>query len=263
MARFSPGRLVRRGGGKPAAVPDQAPRAEDGAHRSQPERRSLSGLASEIFSLVLSLRAGTDLGEPTEVRQKIERLLESFRRDAEKAGHRSEAVADAHFAIVALIDEAVLNSEWKRGRDAWRILTLQQQLFRINTAGDDFYKKLDHLRGNVAENAEALEVFFDCLALGFQGRFRLFGREKLDELITGFSRDLARGRKWNVAELSPNWRRPDDFSEVVGEGVPMWVTALFFVPGVFLLILLFALLARNTAGRTASELQNLLQTLGA
>lgn len=237
----------------------------DSAEGAAPEavhtgRVGLSELAADLFSLVLSLRVASDIGGAKEVRQRIHHLLAKLEADAKKAGYASERIEDAKFALVGLLDEAILNSEWT-GKADWRAVSLQQELFRINTAGEQFFTKLETLRKNLEENRDVVEVYFDCLALGFEGRYKLFGREKLDVLVAELSKDLARDRKWTMASLSPHWRRPDDFSEVVGDGVPVWVTFLFFVPGVILLILLFALYARAVAGGTAGALQETLQRI--
>ena len=74
------------------------------------------------------------------------------------------AFEDAKFALVGLLDEAILNSQWP-GKADWRAVTLQQEMFRINTAGEQFFTKMDELRKNLDENRDVVEVYFDCLAL--------------------------------------------------------------------------------------------------
>ena len=145
---------------------------------------------------------------------------------------------------------------------AWRTMSLQQELFKINVAGEEFFTRMDKLRANVEENEQVLEVYFDCLALGFEGRFKLFGREKLDPMVADLSKDLAGGKEWSITRLSPHADRPDDVAEVMGEGVPVWVTTLFFIPGALLLILVFFLLARGTADSTAEAMRDLMRGLG-
>ncbi|NNF06746.1 MAG: DotU family type IV/VI secretion system protein [Candidatus Eisenbacteria bacterium] len=243
-------------GPKPASAPvpsEQAAAVEE-------KHRTLSELAADIFSLVLTLRVNTDFGDPTETRQRIHRLFEVFENEAAKQGVTETAIADAKFAIVALLDEGILNSQWE-GKDQWRIMSLQQELYKMNIAGEEFYRRLDKLRENIGANRDVAEVYFDCLSLGFEGRFKLFGREKLDALIADLSKELAAGKGWSMSSLSPRWRRPDDFSESVGEGVPVWVTALFFIPGAALLVVLFSLLARKNASATAEKLRELVQTI--
>ncbi len=235
-----------------------------GAPGSRAETRrpaALAELCSDLFSIVITLRSGRDLGESTEVRQRIVRLLEKMDKDARQAGYSSSLVESANFALIALLDEAIIMSQW-RGRAAWLATPLQRELLKINVAGEEFFTRLEKLRQNVAENGPALEVFYDCMALGFEGRYRLLGREKLEVLLADLSREIAGANRWNVEDLSPSWRRPDDFAEVVGDGVPVWGTLLVFVPGVILLILLFAAVGRGAAGKTAADVQQFLTNVG-
>ncbi len=222
---------------------------------------SLSELTSDLQSMCLSLRISSSLGEPDEVRQKIHRLFDRFDKQATSHGYHRQEIDDSRFAIVALLDETVFNSDWQ-GKESWRAMSLQQEIYKINVAGEEFFTRLDKLRANVKENRRTLEVYFDCLALGFEGRFKLFGREKLDAVIGEFSKELAKGREWSMAKLSPNWNRPDEFSEAVGEGIPMWLTLVLFIPGALILVLVFFLLARGAADSTAETMRQLLERLG-
>jgi type VI secretion system protein ImpK len=202
-----------------------------------------------------------DLGDPAEFRKRVLKMLEQMEEGARKAGAATTSIEEARFALVAMLDEVILNSPWK-GKDTWRVNPLQLELFKINVAGEEFFKRLERLRANFAENRDVLEVYYDCLALGFEGRYKIFGREKLEVVIAELSRELAHGKGWSADGLSPHGKRPDDFSEAVGEGVPIWATAAFFLPGVFILILLFALSAQGAAGKVADSIRQLLAGMG-
>ena len=252
------GPLLGRG---PTPVTLERPSAELSKVTEAGARPKLSALITDLQSLALSIRISSDVGTPEDVRQRIHRLLDKFQREATQHGYRSQEIDDARFAVVALLDETVFNSKWP-GREAWRTMSLQQELFKINVAGEEFFTRMDKLRANVKENEQVLEVYFDCLALGFEGRFKLFGREKLDPMVADLSKDLAGGKEWSITRLSPHADRPDDVAEVMGEGVPVWVTTLFFIPGALLLILVFFLLARGTADSTAEAMRDLMRGLG-
>jgi type VI secretion system protein ImpK len=163
-------------------------------------------------------------------------------------------IEGARFALVALIDETILSSQWT-GRDAWRANPLQRELFKINIAGEEFYTRLDQLRGNLSENRAAVEVFYACLILGFEGRYKMLGREKLEGLIQQLAHDLTRGQAWKAENLSPAWHRPDEFHESVGEGIPVWMTVLGIAALVLILLLIFRGVALHEAGTAASYIR--------
>jgi type VI secretion system protein ImpK len=223
--------------------------------------RTLSTLASDLFSFVISLRTNTELGDPGNIRNTILDQLGRFESEGKEAGYSTQQVDEARFALVALLDEAILNSQWA-GKDTWRSAKLQSQLYGTNVAGEEFFTRLDRLRQNPGENRPALEVFHDALVLGFAGRFVLSGPEKRDALLQELARELTGDNAFTIERLSPHWKRPDDFPEVVGEGFPIWATALLFIPAMAILILIFGLVARVSGSNTAEEIRSLLATLG-
>ena len=194
------------------------------------------------------------------VRRRTSDRLERFQSAARDAGYGKAETADGLLAMVALLDEAVLTSEWS-GKAGWRSKTLAQELFDINTAGEEFFIRLERLRQKPGENTDVLEVYFKCLTLGFEGRYKLFGKEKLQLLLQEFGRELIGDGEWTIQKLSPNWKRPDDFPEMVGEGVPVWATVLMFIPFAAILIFVFAMLARRVASNTAVDLESLVSGL--
>jgi len=222
---------------------------------------TLVELCSELLPLAYTLRGNQDLGDPAEVRRGILRALDHLEEEGRKQGYSSHHTEGARFALVALLDEAILSSQWS-GRDAWRSNTLQREIFRINVAGEEFYTRLEKLRQNVQENRPLLEVFYACLVMGFEGRYKLLGRERLEALIHSLASEIAPGQAWKMDNLSPAWRRPDDFPETMGEGIPVWVTVLGIVGVILVLILIFRGVALQESGRVAQTIHGYLQNTG-
>ncbi len=211
-------------------------------------------ICSDLFSLAYNLRMATDVGEPAEMRRKILQLLDRVESEARRTGYSSPHVEGARFALVALIDEAILSSQWP-GKSAWIANPLQRELFKMNVAGERFYTDLDHLRQNPGENRPVLEVYYAALIMGFEGRYKLLGREKLEGLIKTLASELMHGSEWKMENLSPSWHRPDDFPEVVGEGVPVWATVAGVVGIVLLMLLIFGAVSGHDSSEAARTIQ--------
>jgi len=129
----------------------------------------LSELATDFFATVFAFRAATNEERPPyrTFRQEIEDLLSDFGRRAER--ERLDPRGDARYAMVALIDETVLASDWPDA-DEWRDKPLAIKEFQDANAGEVFFDKLDRLaRG---EDQEVLEMYYTCLCAGFRGKHR-------------------------------------------------------------------------------------------
>ena len=134
---------------------------------------ALARAAGDVYATMVSFQSAPDGERPSvnALRSQLIGLLEAFAQSREAAAAAASDVEDARFALVAWIDEVVATSGWSNAPE-WERDPLQAQLFGTRNAGLEFYKRMERLR---KPNAAALEVFFYCLALGFQGEY--VGRE--------------------------------------------------------------------------------------
>jgi type IV/VI secretion system ImpK/VasF family protein len=123
--------------------------------------------AHEVLRLATTLPGGG--ADAAAVRVKCEAALADFAASAARAGCAVDGVDAARFALVALIDERVM-APGSPLRLAWLDQPLQLTMFACASAGEEFYRRLERWRRpRRAEEADVLEVFQICLALGFRG----------------------------------------------------------------------------------------------
>jgi len=109
----------------------------------------------------------------------IDGLLEKSRLDALERNYDPADSLEAKFAICAWVDELLLCSRWKP-RDDWRKHQLQRIHFSTKNAGVEFFERLGRLPD---DNKPVREVYANCLALGFRGRYFLDGQtSELDDI---------------------------------------------------------------------------------
>jgi type VI secretion system protein ImpK len=249
----------RGGAGRPGpTMGGRSPGLSPASSEPEPARARphLVDLFADLLSFAYSVRTQPELGSPEEVRARILSLLGRADEQGRELGHDTQQVEEAKFAVVALLDEVVLSSTWT-GRDSWRGNPLQRELFRINVAGEEFFTRLDRLRSDAKENLPAIEVFHTCLALGFEGKYKLLGQDRLQALYREVAGELSRPAGITPDHLAPAWRRPDDVVESAGERVPVWATVGAISGAVLLLILLFALASGASAGHIAASIREL------
>jgi len=131
--------------------------------------RSLARVAGDLVGYVMGFHQAPEargLTVPV-LRQDVLGLLEALRRDPAARAFPPADVEEACFALVAFVDETVLRTPWA-GHDEWLREPLQLQLYRTNKAGDEFFEHLERLR---PEQTAAREIYFLCLALGFEGQY--------------------------------------------------------------------------------------------
>lgn len=233
--------------GMPSLTPDL--HAGNPAAGTAPARSLLDLMADGFYLLMLLKRGQLPSSESTFV-ESIQRLLETVERGAVKLGVSSEDVYAAKYAFCAAVDEAML-SQPSPLREDWERNPLQLRLFGEHLAGEHFFDRLEQLRSQGAPRLASLEVYHYCLLLGFEGKYRLEGPEKLGYLTARLGDEIAylKGRR---APFAPHWAPPDRIAHALRRVVPLWAPlALFAGVATLCYFGMSAMLARNTERQLA------------
>src|SRR5262249_1477587 len=109
---------------------------------------------------------------------------------------------------------------------AWAEHNLLQEFHDERDGGEKAFKLLERLGEDVAANADVLELFYVCIALGFEGRYRTKqnGRAQLNAIAARVVEVLHPGvDKQNARTLSLRWAGvPMQRSRTLSV-LPLWV----------------------------------------
>lgn len=148
-------------------------------YRARPENLAL--VYQELLTVVVRVRSGRQaVSDAESFRAHIRSALKKAEQAGLAKGYRAEEVRMASFAIVAILDESILNSRNPVFSD-WARKPLQEELFGGHVAGELFFQGLDRLLAakDSADLADLLEVYDLCLLLGYRGRYGISGPEAL------------------------------------------------------------------------------------
>lgn len=215
----------------------------------------------EVFTVAIRVRARRQGATDAEsFRAHVKQLLGVADRDARAAGYDPGDVRLAVYACIALLDEAVLNSN-QAIFASWPRQSLQEEVFGDHIAGENFFAHLQQLMGrqDSADLADILEVFLLCLLLGFRGKYAFTaegGTERIQETLLQRIRRIRGGG----APLSPDWALP------AGEAMPSnrdrWLPRLAALAGLSLVLSLVLYLAfRLSLNGGIAELRTLASQL--
>jgi type VI secretion system protein ImpK len=233
------------GGRGRTAAPPQSP-VEPGTRRSGSlasvkgtnGRGPLVECAFGLLTLVPLLRSRTPPAPPDDLRAQIEDELRSYNECAQSKGLDSRMVALGHYALSALFDDVVLNTPWG-AHSSWRSNTLAGALHGDAAAGEHLFDYLEQARAQGARNRPVLELIAMCLALGFEGQYRIRsqGQIELQHIRTDLLTQLQRFDQDRDPALSGHWRGAAAPHKPIGQRVPIWVYA---VAGLAVAVLVYA-----------------------
>lgn len=183
---------------------------------------TLLNLTQDFFSMVLMIRRGSEAQSVDAFLERVEAYFTELESRALAAGYSMEQYRDAQYAMCAFLDESVLGAGANNIRQHIELHPLQYRYFGVHLAGEGFFERLDSLRSDVKSNVDVLEVSHLCLALGFEGKYRLEHRDQLRYIANTLGQDIARYRK-APQELAPDWRLPDQVGQLLRHEIPVWV----------------------------------------
>lgn len=205
-------------------------RAAPAGHQGTSRVQRLVDIMYEGFHALFLLQNGCGPQDKGAFSDNMTAFLADVDRNAKGLGIAAEDVTAAKYAFCSAVDEIILRSSYEV-REAWETRPLQLRVFGDQLAGEHFFHRLEDLRARGAQHVEALEVFHMCLLLGFQGRYALDGRDKLDYLIARLGDEIARMRG-RTRGFAPHAERPDQVVNRLRSDLSLWVLgAVFAVVG--------------------------------
>lgn len=186
----------------------------------------LIALAGPIFDLILRLKSGI-VAPSNDLRPKVASLLADFERRAERYRFSSKIVQVSKFALASFVDETVLSNNFNL-KNEWEKYPLQLEYFGEQLAGDKFFEKLAAMLKQVDVTADAVEIYYVCMLLGFKGRYAVYEKERLITIMQETANALVRAGKIRQTELSPHWLANDQPEPPKPRGMPVWAKIMAF-----------------------------------
>jgi type VI secretion system protein ImpK len=176
-------------------------------------------LFQELITAAVRIRAARQPVQDVELfRRQIRQGLTAAQEDAHRRGYATQDGFRAAQAVVAFLDETILNSGNPAFRD-WPRQPLGPDYFQQHVAGEIVFHNIrDLLTGEDSPHvADLLEVYMLCLLLGYRGRFG-GGREADVKLIVDRIAEKINRIRGSSPLLLPDWR----IDETVAAPVDPW-----------------------------------------
>lgn len=179
-----------------------------------------------------------------------------FKHQTQESGCKAEHAQLASYALAALIDEKVMQANVPISQ-SWVERSLQLSLFGTHNAGEIFYEKIKRMQQDLPEYWQILEVYYNCLELGFAGKYRLHDKSLLLQVKRQLRLSLEPYAPSVCPELSLDAVPQTSGLEKVVVYIPLWV-----IVSVTVCILLFIYLGFSLAmDRQADKSKNFMRKL--
>jgi type VI secretion system protein ImpK len=190
-------------------------------------QENLAYIYQQILTVIVRVRQNRQsVSDANGFRANIQAGLRSAEKDAIKRAYAPDDIRAATLAVVAFLDESILNSN-NPVFSSWHSMPLQEEMFGHHVAGETFFENLEKLlsRPDSHDVADVLEVCALCLLMGYKGRYGLSGPDATRPVIDA-TMDKIRRIRGPLVGLSPSWAVPEG-GVVVAKRDP-WVRRLAY-----------------------------------
>ena len=221
---------VPGGRARAQAAPRLPDSAVTGLDNAVPTANATSGLnpllaaANPVLRLVPQLRASATHPNVAALREQLVVAVRRFEEQARANGVESHKIRGATYALATLLDETIASTPWG-GSGAWAKQTLLVLFHNETWGGEKFFQLLARLAENVPANRDLLELLYACLALGFEGRYRVTedGRSQLEAVRQRLVELLRRQAGDYERALSPHWQGQEAPKKAAWSSAPVWI----------------------------------------
>lgn len=208
----------------------------------------LIAVANPILNLVYQIRTLVHNADPDRLKTYLADEIRRFDANAKAQGIPAEHVVAARYCLCTVLDEAAAQTPWG-GSGAWSKNSLLVTFHNETWGGEKFFQLLAKLAQTPAQYIDVLELMYYCIALGFEGRYRIVsnGQSQLENLKRRLADIIKTARGVPDRPLSLHWQgNPAELPRIWGM-IPVWVSAIVAVVlGVgFYMLLSFWLAAQS------------------
>ena len=201
-------------------------------------RPEFSAAIDPIFEATIHLMQQLESGIACSASEHHAWLLSLFER-AETMLGRSQQWELSRYAIAVWIDEMLLSIPWD-GADWWRNHILEMELFQTRICNVRFFELAREASG--LQCRDALEVFYNCVVLGFRG---MYSEYRLDENFAkqgGWPLSIDQWLSRNLARLDVSLFEDQDVSpmRVIRGAAPLFGRSQLVWWSVAVLVLVLA-----------------------
>lgn len=136
-------------------------------------------LAKPIFIHIDKLLHTYDLGDVGNVHALLIEEIDAFTQNAAKQNVENSQVLVARYLLCTFLDELICTTHWGKNND-WARDSLLGHFYRETYGGEKFFQLLTKLLASPANNIHLLEFMYVCISLGFEGKYRIQTRGKME-----------------------------------------------------------------------------------
>jgi type VI secretion system protein ImpK len=211
--------------------------------------------ATTLLTLVIKLRSTMQHANVPDLHKRLTEEIKAFESKTRNAGIAGDSVIAARYLLCSVIDEVVLNTPWGAS-SGWSQHSLLSLFHQETSGGEKCFLILQRMLETPGIHLDVLELFYICLSLGFQGKYRVVsgGGQQIEQIRDNLYKTIESHRPVPAHDLSPNWEGTVKAKDRMANFIPLWVFASVVLAALLLTFSGFRYWLYQTSDPVASKI---------
>jgi len=213
--------------------------------------------ATPLLTLITQIKHITEHPNVPVLRSQVIEEIKKFERKLAQVEYPIRTIVAARYCLCTAIDEAVLGCPWGI-QSLWVKESLLSLFHKQTWGGEQFYVVLEHMMRDVRGNIDFIELVYNLMSLGFEGKFH-GDQNKLarEEIRSRIFYHIRHSRAKPERALSSYWRVEklpvgNQARKAKIKKVSIYTVSVLLVIGVF-----FNYITHRAAGKTLQRLDGI------
>lgn len=214
--------------------------------------------AGPLLLLLGRLRTSLMSANFANLMEQVADAIDEFEKTTKAESVPAEQADSARYILAATADDIVQNIPSEE-RHVWAQYSMLSRFFNERVGGVRFFEKLDKAKLDPNTNYDLLELFYACLAVGFQGIHRTSagGAANLQMIQRNLYELLRRVKPKTRDDISPHWQGQSLPSAGSTFHVPFWALSAVAAALLFGVFVTLRLLLAGNAEAVTNEMARL------
>jgi type VI secretion system protein ImpK len=189
-------------------------------------RNPILQAAAPLIAIASRLQSTVVQADIASLRHQAMQEVRAFDDRLRAVGVTPDDALVARYLLCTFFDSSVLNTPWGAQSD-WSGQSLLVMFHKEKSGGEKFFQILERISAQPARYIDLIELQYVCLALGYEGMYRIDerGKSRLAELQHNLHRTIREARGLRDEDLSAHWKGVEDRRNPIFRYVPWWIVA--------------------------------------
>lgn len=182
--------------------------------------------AYKLLAIGPQIRQLAQHPNPAGLKEQLTASIREFEGQIRREGVPNEKVIAARYIVCTMLDECAALTPWG-SVGVWAKDTLLVRFHNETWGGEKMFVLLSRLAESPGTNLDLLELIYACLALGFEGRYRIIdsGRTQLETVRERLYQIIRAQRPEQDRRLSTTWAPANLLKRSWLDAAPFWAVA--------------------------------------